>query len=72
MDAVSSRWTTAKLFDLTTRRAIIEAVKEQLRTLESALTSDGEAVSLSREVGSAVERDREGAGASAEDACAVM
>ena len=63
---------TMKLIDLTTRSAIIEAVKEQLRTLESALTSDEEAVSLSREMGSALERDREEAGASAEDACVVM
>ena len=63
---------TAKLFDLTTRSAIIEGVKEQLCALEDALMSDGEAVSLSREVGPAFKRDLEGAGVSAEDACAVM
>lgn len=49
-----------------------ERVKEQLCALEDALMSDGEAVSLSREVGPAFKRDLEGAGVSAEDACAVM
>ena len=63
---------TAKLSVLTTRGAIIDGVKEQLRTLEEALTSDGEAVSLSRELGPALESDLERSGVSAEDACAVM